>query len=61
MNERILIRFETDAPNGLLWYIGSNDRCTHLSLKVCLQQSWHHTVELNIEDTAVGITLIGVF
>lgn len=33
-NEQIRIRFQTDSPNGLLWYIGSDDRSTHLSLKV---------------------------
>jgi len=32
--EQIRIKFQTDAPNGLLWYIGSNDRNTHLSIKV---------------------------
>ena len=32
--EQIRIKFQTDAPNGLLWYIGSDDRSTHLSLKV---------------------------
>ena len=41
--EQIRIKFRTDAPNGLLWYVGhaassSDDddegRCTHLSIKV---------------------------
>ena len=32
--EQIRIKFQTDAPSGLLWYIGTEDRNTHLSLKV---------------------------
>jgi len=32
--EQIRIKFQTDAPNGLLWYIGSQHANTHLSLKV---------------------------
>ena len=34
--EQIRIKFDTEAPNGLLWYIGSYDRSTHLSIKVRL-------------------------
>jgi len=34
--EQIRIKFDTEAPNGLLWYIGSYDRNTHLSIKVRL-------------------------
>jgi len=32
--EEIRVKFQTDAPNGLLWYMGSDERSTHLSLKV---------------------------
>ena len=37
--EQIRIKFRTESPNGLLWYIGSDDRSTHLSLKVRLRQA----------------------
>jgi len=32
--EQMRIKFRTDSPNGLLWYIGNRHRATHLSLKV---------------------------
>jgi len=32
--EQIHIKFRTESPNGLLWYLDRDDRSTHLSLKV---------------------------
>jgi len=33
-SEQVRVKFRTDAPNGLLWYVGSEQRATHLSVKV---------------------------
>jgi len=49
--EQIRIKFVTDVPNGLLWYMGSQHRSTHLSLKARL----HYIVTSVTSHDAVNL------